>query len=80
MPSAIKPCDFDNTPTTICAVESNTFTTTLTHVERDAAAARSAAGIRESSSVSGGKFERDIGRRAALVERLNDRRRSLAWA
>ena len=46
------PCDFDSTPTTICAVDSSTFTTTLTHVEREAAAARSAGEIGESSSDS----------------------------
>lgn len=45
-------CDFDNTPTTICVVDCTTFTPALTHVERDAVAARSAGRIGESSSDS----------------------------
>ena len=55
MPSATKPCDLASTPTTICVVDSTTLTTTLTHVVREAALARSA-GVwvlcSESSSIS----------------------------
>ena len=52
LPSAIRPCDFATTPTTICAVDSTAFTATLTHVEREAADERSAAEIVESLSFS----------------------------
>ena len=61
LPSAIRPCDFDNTPTTIYAVDSTTFTTTLTHVKRDAADERSAAEIGESSSFSSLMSEKGMG-------------------